>query len=251
MATPDDSKTNSTTEALLPERVPYHLAVIMDGNGRWASSRGLPRTAGHRAGTENLRRVIRACAEFGIQILTIYGFSTENWRRPDEEVKGLLTILEMVLDTELEGLHKNGVQLRHLGKLDGLVPSLQQKVIDAVEKTRNNDRLTLNVAFNYGSRDEILRAVRHIVADGIPPAEIDEVLFSHYLDTAGEPDVDLLVRTAGEMRVSNFLLWQIYYAEYYATPTLWPDFDKEALRQALLQYQGRDRKYGGLIKNKG
>ncbi|MBX3080337.1 MAG: di-trans,poly-cis-decaprenylcistransferase [Anaerolineae bacterium] len=236
------------TAATLPARVPYHLAIIMDGNGRWATERGLPRQAGHRAGVENLRRVIRACSEFGVQILTIYAFSTENWRRPGPEVRGLLTILEMMLDRELDNLDDNGVQLRHLGRLDGLTPNLQQKVLNAVERTRNNDRLTLNVAFNYGGRDEILRAVKQIVSEGIPPEQIDEVLFNHYLDTAGEPDVDLLVRTAGEMRVSNFLIWQAYYAEYYATPVYWPDFDKEELRKAFAQFTGRDRKYGGLSK---
>jgi undecaprenyl diphosphate synthase len=231
-----------------PPRVPYHLAIIMDGNGRWATERGLPRQAGHRAGVENLRRVIRASSEFGVQILTIYAFSTENWRRPGPEVRGLLAILEMVIDRELDELDANGVQLRHLGRLEGLGSVLQNKVTKAVERTKNNDRLTLNVAFNYGGRDEILRAVKRMVSEGIPADEIDEVLFNHYLDTAGEPDVDLLVRTAGEMRVSNFLIWQAYYAEYYATPVYWPDFDKDELRKAFTQYTGRDRKYGGLSK---
>jgi undecaprenyl diphosphate synthase len=235
-------------QASPPLRIPYHLAIIMDGNGRWATERGLPRQAGHRAGVENLRRVIRASTELGVQILTIYAFSTENWRRPGPEVRGLIAILEMVIDRELDDLDANGVQLRHLGRLEGLPPSLQDKVLAAVDRTRMNDRLTLNVAFNYGGRDEILRAVRRIVADGIPPDQIDEVLFNHYLDTSGLPDVDLLVRTAGEMRVSNFLIWQAYYAEYYATPVYWPDFDKEELRKAFLQYTGRDRKLGGLSK---
>ncbi|HVO44574.1 MAG TPA: polyprenyl diphosphate synthase, partial [Aggregatilineales bacterium] len=221
-----------TQQTITLERVPYHLAIIMDGNGRWAKSRGLPRQAGHRAGVENLRRVLRACGEFGIRILTIYAFSTENWTRPAQEVKGLLNILEMVIDHELENLNANGVQLRHLGKLEGISPMLQRKVREAVEYTRNNDRLTLNVAFNYGGRDEIVRAVRRIVQDGIPPEEIDEVLFGHYLDTAGQPDVDLVVRTAGEMRVSNFLLWQSNYAEYYASATYWPDFDRDELLKA-------------------
>src|SRR5215475_13451331 len=158
------------------EKVPYHLAIIMDGNGRWAKSRGLPRQAGHRAGVENLRRILRACGEFGIRILTIYAFSTENWTRPEQEVKGLLNILEMVIDHELENLNANGVQLRHLGKLEGISPMLQRKVREAIEYTRNNDRLTLNVAFNYGGRDEILNAVQRIVRDGIPADQIDEVL---------------------------------------------------------------------------
>jgi undecaprenyl diphosphate synthase len=226
------------------DRVPYHLAIIMDGNGRWAKARGMPRLAGHKAGVENLRRVLRACAEFGIKILTIYAFSTENWGRPESEVRGLLNILEMVIDHELDDLDANGVQLRHLGKLDGLSPALQRKVQEAVERTRNNDRLTLNIAFNYGGRDEIIQAVRRIVADGIPADQIDEVLFSHYLYTSGAPDPDLIVRTSGELRVSNFLIWQGAYAEYYATPAYWPDFDKEELRKALIHFNGRERRFG-------
>ncbi len=226
------------------DKVPYHLAIIMDGNGRWAKSRGLPRLAGHRAGVENLRRVLRACSEFGIRILTIYAFSTENWGRPESEVRGLMNILESVIDRELEELDANGVQLRHLGRLEGLSPMLQRKVREAIERTRNNDRLTLNIAFNYGGRDEILRAVQRIVTDGIPADEIDEVLFSQYLDTGGAPDVDLVVRTSGELRVSNFLVWQGAYAEYYATPAYWPDFDREELRMALVHYNQRERRFG-------
>jgi undecaprenyl diphosphate synthase len=226
------------------DRVPYHLAIIMDGNGRWAKERGMPRLAGHRAGVENLRRVLRACGEFGIKILTIYAFSTENWGRPESEVRGLMNILESVIDRELDELDAKGVQLRHLGRIEGLSPLLQRKVRQAIERTRNNDRLTLNVAFNYGGREEIIHAIQRIVADGIPADDIDEVLFSHYLYTAGAPDPDLIVRTSGELRVSNFLIWQGAYAEYYATPTYWPDFDKEELRKALLHYNGRERRFG-------
>lgn len=226
------------------EKIPYHLAIIMDGNGRWAKSRGMPRLAGHRAGVENLRRIIRACAEFGIRILTIYAFSTENWGRPESEVSGLMNILEAVIDRELDNLDANGVQLRHLGKLEGISPSLTNKVRMAIERTRNNDRLTLNVAFNYGGREEILQAIKRIVEDGVPADQIDNVLFSHYLYTAGQPDPDLIVRTSGELRVSNFLIWQGSYAEYYATPTFWPDFDKEELRKALIQYNQRERRFG-------
>ncbi len=228
----------------VPDRVPYHLAIIMDGNGRWAKSRGMPRLAGHKAGVENLRRVLRACVEFGIRILTIYAFSTENWGRPESEVRGLMNILETVIDHELDDLDSNGVQLRHLGRLDGLSPMLQRKVVEAIERTRNNDRLTLNVACNYGGRDEIIQAVRRIVADGIPPEQIDDVLFTRYLSTGGQPDPDLIVRTSGELRVSNFLIWQGAYAEYYATPTYWPDFDKEELRKALIHFNGRERRFG-------
>lgn len=232
------------TDNAQPERVPYHLAIIMDGNGRWARSRGMPRLAGHKAGVENLRRVLRACAEFGIKILTIYAFSTENWGRPETEIRGLMNIIETVIDHELDDLDSNGVQLRHLGTFKGLSPLLQRKINYAMERTRNNDRLTLNVAFNYGGREEIIQAVRRIVADGVKPEDIDDVLFSYYLYTAGAPDPDLIVRTSGELRVSNFLIWQGAYAEYYATPTYWPDFDKEELRKALIQYNKRERRFG-------
>ena len=228
----------------VPERIPYHVAIIMDGNGRWARRRGLPRIAGHRAGTENLRKIIRACVEFGIKILTIYAFSTENWGRPRSEVDGLMNILESVIDRELGELHANGVQLRHLGRLEGLAEHLQRKVRQAVAMTRNNDRLILNVAFNYGGRAEIVDAVRKIIADGIPPEQVDETLISFYLYTAGLPDPDLIIRTSGEMRLSNFLIWQGAYSEYYSTPTLWPDFDKEELRKALFDYAGRERRFG-------
>ncbi len=228
----------------LPEHVPYHLAVIMDGNGRWAKARNLPRLAGHRAGVENLRRILRACSEFGIKILTIYAFSTENWGRPEAEVRGLMNILESVIDRELNQLHANGVQLRHIGELSGLSPVLQQKVRRAIELTRHNDQLILNIAFNYGGRQELIQAFRRIVKDGIPPEEIDETLIDYYLYTAGQPDPDLIVRTAGEMRLSNFLLWQCSYAEYYSTPVYWPDFDREELLKAITNYAQRERRFG-------
>ncbi len=228
----------------LPAHVPYHLAVIMDGNGRWAKARNLPRLAGHRAGVENLRRILRACSEFGVKILTIYAFSTENWGRPEAEVRGLMNILESVIDRELNQLHANGVQLRHIGELEGLSPMLQRKVRKAIELTRNNDQLILNIAFNYGGRQELLQAIRRIVNDGIPPGEIDESLIDYYLYTAGQPDPDLIVRTAGEMRLSNFLLWQASYAEYYSTPVYWPDFDREELLKAITDYAQRERRFG-------
>ncbi len=228
----------------LPEKIPHHLAIIMDGNGRWAKARGLPRLAGHRAGVENLRRILRACSEFGIKILTIYAFSTENWGRPEAEVRGLMNILETVIDRELKQLHANGVQLRHIGDLAGLSEPLQEKVRRAIELTRNNDKLILNVAFNYGGRQDIIQAIRRIVADGVPVEEIDEMLVNYYLYTAGQPDPDLVIRTAGEMRLSNFLLWQASYAEYYATPTYWPDFDREELLKALFYFARRERRFG-------
>ncbi|MFH1184912.1 MAG: isoprenyl transferase, partial [Chloroflexota bacterium] len=228
------------------ERVPRHVAIIMDGNGRWAISRGLPRLAGHKAGTENLRRVIRASVEFGIKYLTIYAFSTENWGRPPEEVQGLLHILEDVIDRELGELHKEGVQLRHIGRLERLAPALQEKVLAAVDMTRNNDRLVLNVAFNYGGRDEIVQAIQRIMKDGFQPDQVTDELVSRYLYTAGVPDPDLIIRTSGELRVSNFLIWQGAYAELYSTPAYWPDFDKEEYRRALDTFAHRDRRYGGV-----
>jgi undecaprenyl diphosphate synthase len=228
----------------LPGKTPRHIAIIMDGNGRWALSRGLPRLAGHRAGTENLRRVIEACVEFGVEYLTLYAFSTENWGRPLEEVRGLMRILEDVIDRELQELHEEGVQLRHIGRLDRIKPSLKKKVLDAIELTKNNNRLILNIAFNYGGRDEIVWAVRHIIEDGVDPEDVTGQLISQYLFTAGVPDPDLIIRTSGELRGSNFLIWQGAYAEWYFTPTFWPDFDKEELRVAIEEFGHRERRYG-------
>lgn len=227
-------------------KVPTHIAIIMDGNGRWAAARGLPRLAGHRAGTENLRPVIRACVEFGIQYLTIYAFSTENWGRPQEEVEGLMHIIEDVIDKELLELHKEGVRLRHIGRLEQLNPSLRDKVLHAVELTKNNTRLNLNIAFNYGGRDEIVCAIRAMLRDGVKPEDVNEQLIGQYLFTAGTPDPDLIVRTSGEMRISNFLIWQGAYSEWYVTNAYWPDFDKEELRKALLDYGQRERRFGRL-----
>jgi undecaprenyl diphosphate synthase len=234
----------SNQESQVPGKVPTHIAIIMDGNGRWAISRGLPRLAGHRAGTENLRRVIEACVEFGIKYLTLYAFSTENWGRPIEEVRGLMRILEDVIDRELAELHREGVQLRHIGRLDRLKPSLKKKVLEAIEMTKNNQRLVLNVAFNYGGRDEIVWAVRHMIEDGVDPEEVTSDLVSQYLFTAGVPDPDLIIRTSGELRGSNFLIWQGAYAEWYFTPTYWPDFGKDELRRAIDEFGQRDRRYG-------
>ena len=228
-------------------RIPQHVGIIMDGNGRWACRRGLPRLAGHQAGVENLRRVLRACVDFGIPIVTIYAFSTENWGRPLEEVRGLLGILERSLERETAELHRNGVRIRHIGDTERLSESLRSKIADAVALTRDNQRLVLNVAFNYGGRAEIVQAIRRIIADRIPPEQVDEDLVGRYLYTAGLPDPDLIIRTGGEMRRSNFLIWQAWYAEYYATPTFWPDFDKEELRRALLAFTARDRRFG-LVK---
>jgi undecaprenyl diphosphate synthase len=216
----------------------------MDGNGRWSQRRGLPRQAGHRAGAENLRRIINACIEFGINVLTIYAFSTENWGRPEKEIRGLMKIFARVLDQELEELHAQGVCLHHLGDLTGVDPTLQRKVRRALELTKNNERLILNVAFNYGGRAEILHAVRQMLADDVSPDELTEELFSSYLFTAGLPDPDLVIRTSGELRISNFLIWQAAYAEYYPTPALWPDFGREDLYEALVAYNERERRFG-------
>lgn len=225
-------------------QVPYHLAIIMDGNGRWAKARGLPRLAGHRAGTDNLRRILRACVKQGIKILTIYAFSTENWGRPAEEVRGLMSILEQVIERELNELHKEGVQIRHIGRLAEISPRLQKKIGQAVEITRHNDTIILNVAFNYGGRQEIIDAVRRILKDGIDPDHVDDALLNQYLYTTGQPDPDLIVRTSGEMRFSNFLIWQSAYAEFYVTETYWPDFDEAELQKALDHYAQRERRFG-------
>jgi undecaprenyl diphosphate synthase len=228
----------------LPAVIPQHIAIIMDGNGRWARRRGLPRLAGHRAGTENLRRIIRSCVEFGVKILTIYAFSTENWERPAEEVSGLMAIIEDVIDRELDELNGNGVQLRHLGRLDGLNPVIRSKVERAIEVTRGNSRLILNVAFNYGGRAELIHAVQGMIHDGVAPEAVDEAAFARYLYTAGLPDPDLVIRTSGEQRTSNFLLWQTAYAEWYFPPILWPDFGPEELRKAIWEFSRRERRFG-------
>ncbi len=227
--------------------VPAHIAIIMDGNGRWARSRNLPRLAGHRAGTENLRRVIRACVEFGVRYLTIYAFSTENWARPREEVEGLMEIMEEFINKELDELDAEGVQIRHVGKLEGVRPSLQAKIREAIERTRDNQRLVLNVAFNYGGRDEIVQAVRRIVREGIPAEAITEETIAARLYTAGVPDPDLVIRTSGEIRTSNFLLWQSAYAEWYFTPVFWPDFGRENLLEAIADYNHRERRFGRVL----
>lgn len=225
-------------------QIPEHVAIIMDGNGRWARKRGLPRQAGHRAGAENLRRIINASVEFGIKVLTIYAFSTENWGRPKSEVRALMKIFARVLDQEIHDLHRQGVCLHHLGDLSAINPSLQEKVKDAIELTKDNHTLILNVAFNYGGRAEILHAVQQMLADKVAPAELSEELFSSYLFTKGLPDPDLVIRTSGELRISNFLIWQAAYSEYYPTPAYWPDFGREELYDAIIAFNQRERRYG-------
>jgi undecaprenyl diphosphate synthase len=234
----------------LPERfpeitkIPHHVGIIMDGNGRWARSRGLPRVAGHKAGTDNLRRVLRACSDLGVKVLSVYAFSTENWGRPPDEVAGLMTILGQAIRRETQDLHANGVCIRHSGRLEGVAPRLAQQIQEAVALTCNNTRITLNVAFNYGGRAEIVDALRHILADGLRPEDVTEDLISDYLYTGGLPDPDLIIRTGGEYRLSNFLIWQAAYAEYYATPTFWPDFDERELARALIEFSQRERRFG-------
>lgn len=226
------------------EKVPTHVAIIMDGNGRWAKQRGLPRSEGHRQGTENLRRIIRSAVEFGVQVMTIYAFSTENWSRPRREVMLLMRILEMVIDRELKELYDEGVQIRHIGELDGIEPRLAKKVMQACEYTKENQRLILNVAFNYGGRDEIVHAVQQIIRDGIPAEEVTEETISNYIYTSDLPDPDFIIRTSGEFRLSNFLIWQGAYSEIYTTPTYWPDFDKGEFHKALVEYGNRRRRFG-------
>jgi undecaprenyl diphosphate synthase len=200
--------------------------------------------AGHKAGTENIRRVLRAATDFGIKVLTIYAFSTENWARPPEEVAGLMGLLGEVIRRELDDLHANGVCIRHSGRLDGIAPNLQEQIQRAVSLTCHNQRITLNVAFNYGGRAEIVDAIRHIMADGHSAEAVTEDLISQYLYTGDLPDPDLIIRTGGEWRLSNFLIWQAAYAEYYATLTYWPDFDEAELAKALEEYSQRERRFG-------
>jgi undecaprenyl diphosphate synthase len=223
---------------------PAHVAIIMDGNGRWATSRGRSRTAGHRAGRDNIRQVIRAFSQFGVKYLTLFAFSTENWERPEQEVQSLLELLRDTIYSEVEELHQEGVRIRHLGRLDRLSPELQSAIHESVELTSENRGLTLSVAFDYGGRAEILEAVKKMLADNVSPDEVTEEHFASRLYTADLPDPDLIIRTAGEMRLSNFLLWQLAYAEYYVTPTYWPDFDEDEVVKAIKAYGKRRRRFG-------
>ncbi len=229
-----------------PAHVPRHVAIIMDGNGRWANERGLSRQKGHRAGAENIRRVIRGMGERGVEVLTLYAFSTENWTRPRTEVSALIRLIPRFIKSELRELHENGVRLVHIGDLQALDAKIRKQVEDAIELTKDNRRMTVALAFNYGGRAEIVEAVRRIVAERTPPARIDEALLSSRLYTAAIGDPDLIVRTAGEMRLSNFLLWQAAYAEFYSTPAFWPDFDAGEMDRALDAYASRVRKFGAV-----
>lgn len=225
---------------------PRHVAIIMDGNGRWAKERGMPRVAGHRAGTENLRTIIRASAKFGIEYLTLYAFSTENWSRPRAEITGLMHILSEVIDRELNELNEEGARLVHIGHLDGLSKALQKKVRHAMELTRGNKRITIVLAFNYGGRDEIIHAIKQMIQDGVSAEDVDEELVDQYMFTNDIPDPDLVIRTSGEKRTSNFLTWQTVYSEWYFPKVYWPDFNEEELKKAIEEYASRDRRFGGL-----
>jgi undecaprenyl diphosphate synthase len=240
----EDPELANAVAALPAEAIPRHVAIIMDGNGRWAARRGLPRVTGHERGTDNIRRITQTAGAIGIRYLTLWAFSTENWRRPADEIQGIMRILGEAIERETEELHRQGAQLRHIGSLDGLAPDLRQAVLDAIDLTRNNDRLILTLAFNYGGRQEIVSAVREIVGAGLPPEAVDEQTISSHLYTRDAPDPDLVIRTSGEYRMSNFLLWQAAYAELHFSPVLWPDFGPDDLREAVLDFSRRERRFG-------
>ena len=227
-------------------RLPVHVAIVPDGNGRWAEQHGLSRLAGHQAGVKKMRSLVEYLNDWEIKYVTLYGFSTENWGRPEDEISGLFHILEERIGKDVPKLHKKNVRVRHLGRIEELPVWLQKSIRSAEELTKNNTGMTLSLAFNYGGHLEIVDAVRRIVAEGIPPEKIDEKLVSSYLYTAGLPDVDLLIRTGDELRLSNFLIWQTAYSEYYFTQALWPDFTEKDIDQALLAYSQRERRFGAL-----
>ena len=232
------------------ELLPRHVGIIMDGNGRWAKKRGLPRSAGHVAGASNFRTITKYCSQIGIPYLTVYAFSTENWNRPDSEVSALMKLLRNYMKTCLKTAAKNDMKVRVLGDIEALDDDIRTRILELEEATKNNGGLNFQIALNYGSRDEMLRAMRRLArdcADGkVVPEEIDETLYESYLDTHGIPDPDLLIRTSGELRLSNYLLWQLAYTEFYFTDVPWPDFTKEELEKAIAQYNKRDRRYGGV-----
>jgi undecaprenyl diphosphate synthase len=230
------------------DRLPRHVAVIMDGNGRWAAQRHLPRVEGHRAGIDSVRDIVESSARLGIQVLTLYAFSVENWKRPVTEVSTLMMLLKRYLRLELDALLRNNIRFRVIGKAGELAPDIRKELAAAEEKTASNTGMLFNIALNYGGRAEIVEAARRLLEAGVAPEELDEERFAGFLYTAGQPDPDLLIRTSGEMRVSNFLLWQIAYAEIWVTETLWPDFRKRHLLEAILAYQKRHRRYGGITQ---
>ena len=228
------------------DRLPAHVAIIMDGNGRWAAQRHLPRVEGHRAGIESVRDTVECAARLGIQVLTLYAFSVENWKRPVSEVSTLMMLLKRYLRSELGTLLRNDIRFRVIGRSDELAPDIQSELNEAIARTSGNRGMLFNIALNYGGRAEIVDAARRAIEAGVRPEDLDESRFASFLYTAGQPDPDLLIRTSGEMRISNFLLWQIAYAEIYVTDTLWPDFRRRHLIDAVLAYQKRERRYGGI-----
>ena len=246
-----DSREWTLAQAIDPERLPAHIAIIMDGNGRWAKRRGLPRVAGHRAGVEPVRTAVNTCARLGLQALTLYAFSTENWKRPRAEVDMLWRLLQIYLRKELPEIIRNNIQFTCIGRIDGLPGPVRAELEAAAESTSRNTGMRLNVAINYSGRAELVDAVNAIIEDArfegrLHDLRIDEETIASRLYTAGMPEPDLLIRTSGEMRISNFLLWQIAYSEIYITETLWPDFQRTDLLTAILDYQKRDRRFGGL-----
>jgi undecaprenyl diphosphate synthase len=228
------------------DRLPQHIAVIMDGNGRWAAQRHLPRVEGHRAGIDSVRDIVESSARLGIKVLTLYAFSVENWKRPITEVSTLMSLLKRYLRLELDTLLRHNIRFHVIGREEELPPDVRRELKMAEEQTARNGGMLFNIALNYGGRAEIVEAARRAIASGIAAADLDEPHFADFLYTAGQPDPDLLIRTSGEMRISNFLLWQIAYAEIWVTDTLWPDFRKQHLLEAILAYQKRDRRYGGI-----
>jgi undecaprenyl diphosphate synthase len=239
---------NNLKDQIIPEKVPAHIAIIMDGNGRWAINKGMPRVVGHTSGVKSVREVTEAAAEIGVLYLTLYAFSTENWNRPPAEVTALMSLLVETIRGEINDLNKNNVRLMAIGDLEALPPTTYKTLMEGIEKTRENDRITLVLALNYSAKWEILRATRLVstfVAQGrLKPEEITEADFESALSTCGIPDPELLIRTSGETRISNFLLWQIAYAELYFTPVFWPDFGRKELFEAVLSYQRRERRFG-------
>ena len=227
-------------------KIPTHVGLIMDGNGRWATQRGLPRLAGHKAGVENVKPTVLAAKKFGIKYLTFYAFSTENWKRPQDEVSGIMNLLSIFIDKEVNNLHKEGVRILHIGRRERLDQGLRKKIEGAIELTKNNTTITVQMGLDYGGRDEITQAVRKIVASGVTPEEVTEELISQNLYTVGIPDPDLIIRTSGELRTSNFLIWQSAYSEWIFPETYWPDFTEQVFWQMLVEYSRRDRRYGGL-----
>ena len=243
---PPGSPDESLARQVNFEQLPAHIAIIMDGNGRWAAKRHMPRVQGHRAGIESVRAAVETSARLGIEVLTLYAFSMENWKRPRAEVSTLMLLLKRYIRLELETLKKNRIRFQVIGRVDELAPDVRRELDHAIAQTANNTGMLFNIALNYGGRAEIVDAARRAIASGMAPEDLDERRFAEFLYTAGQPDPDLLIRTSGEMRVSNFLLWQIAYAEIWVTDTLWPDFRCRDLLQAVIAYQKRDRRYGGL-----